>query len=105
MIARGLKKIFKSRTFDPKKFYKKGSSSKRHKKNSEGTKTSNNNNESKLDTCFGCGLPGHVVKDCHILQKKAEKRKLKAKKKFKRAMIAAWNDSDSSESRMMRNKW
>jgi len=31
MIARGLKKMFKLRIFDPKKFYKKGSSSKREK--------------------------------------------------------------------------
>jgi len=39
-----------------------------------------------------------VVKDCPIIQKKAEKRKQKAKKEFKRAMIAALSDSDSSES-------
>jgi len=47
---------------------------------------------------FSCGLPGHVVKDCSILQKKAKKRRQKAKKEFKRAMIAAWSDSDSSKS-------
>ena len=35
MIARGLKKMFKSKKFDPKKFYKKGSSSKRNEKNSK----------------------------------------------------------------------
>jgi len=29
---------------------------------------------------------------------KAKKRKHKAKKEFKRAMIAAWSDSDSSDS-------
>ena len=33
MTARGLKKMFKSTRFDPKKFYKKGSSSKRNEKN------------------------------------------------------------------------
>jgi len=38
------------------------------------------------------------VKDCPVLQMKAEKRKQKAKKEFKRAMIAAWSDSDSSDS-------
>jgi len=38
MIARGLKKMFKSRRFDPKNFYKKGSSSKRNAKNSKVTK-------------------------------------------------------------------
>ena len=73
MIARRIKKMFKSKRFDPKKFYKKGSSSKRHEKNSKGTKTSNNKNESNLSLCFGCGLPGHVEKDCSILQKKVEK--------------------------------
>jgi len=58
-IARGLKMMFKSKRFDPKKFYKKGSSSKRHEKNSKGTRTSYNRNESNLGPCFGCGLPGH----------------------------------------------
>jgi len=44
MIARGLKKMLKPKIFDPKKFYKKGSSSKRNEKNSKGNKTSNNKN-------------------------------------------------------------
>jgi len=35
MIAKGLKKMFNSRRFDLKKFYKKGSSSKRNEKNSK----------------------------------------------------------------------
>jgi len=43
MIARGLKKMLKSKRFDPKKFYKKGSSSKKHEKITKGTKISNNN--------------------------------------------------------------
>ena len=34
-IARGLKMMFKSKRFDPKKFYKKGSSSKRHEKKNQ----------------------------------------------------------------------
>jgi len=38
------------------------------------------------------------VQDSPILQKKAEKRRLKAKKEFQRVMIATWSDSDSSES-------
>jgi len=101
MIARGLKKMLKSRRFDPKKFYKKGSSSKRNEKSSEGNKTSNNKNETNLDPYFGCGLLGHMVKDCPISPKKKnpEKRRQKAKKEFKRVMIAAWSDSDSSESK------
>jgi len=97
MIARGLKKMFKSRRFDPKNFYKKGSSS---KKNSKGNKLSANKNETDLGPCFGCGLPGHMVKDCPIIQKKAEKMKQRAKKEkeIRRVMIAAWSDSDSSDS-------
>ena len=38
MIARRLKKMFTLRRFDSKKFYKKGSSSKRNEKNSKLTK-------------------------------------------------------------------
>jgi len=26
-----------------------------------------------MGSYFGCGLPGHIAKDCLILQKKAEK--------------------------------
>jgi len=40
-----------------------------------------------------------VLKDFPIIQKKVEKRKQKAKKEFKRTMIAAWSDSDSSQSK------
>jgi len=63
----------------------------------KGNKTSNKN-ETNLGPYFGSGLPGDVVKDCPILQKKAKKRRQKAKKEFKRAMMAVWNDSDSSGS-------
>jgi len=80
IIARGLKKMFKSRRFDPKKFYKKGSSSKRNEKISKGNKVSANKNKTDLGLCFGCGLPGHMVKDCPIIQNKAEKMKQRAKK-------------------------
>jgi len=101
MIARRLKKIFKSRRFDPKKLYKKESSSKKNERFSKGTKTSNNKHESNLDPYFGCGWLGHVVKDFPILQKKVEKRKQKAKKEFKR--VAAWSDSDSEIAIMKKN--
>ena len=96
MIARGLKRMFKSRRFDPKKFYRKGSSS---KKTSKGNKFSANKNETDLGPCFGCGLPGHMIKNCPIIQKKAEKMNQIAKKEkeLKRAMIAAWSDSDSHD--------
>ena len=90
--------MFKSKKFDPKKFYKKGSSSSKNEKFSKGTKLINNKNDSNLGPCFGCGLPGHIVKDCPVLQMKAEKHKHKAKKEFRKAMIAAWSDSDSSDS-------
>ena len=47
-IAKGLKKMFKSKKFDPKKFYKKGSSSSKMEKLSKGTKFLNNKNDSNL---------------------------------------------------------
>ena len=107
IIARGLKKMFKSRRFDPKKFYKKGSSSKRNEKISKGNKVSANKNKTDLGLCFGCGLPGHMVKYCPIIQKKAEKMKQRAKKEkeLKRAMIVAPSDSDSSDSDDEESKW
>jgi len=40
MIARGLKKMFKSKRFEPKKFYQNGSSLMRYEKNSKGNKAS-----------------------------------------------------------------
>jgi len=77
MITRGLKKIFKSKKFDPKKFYKKGFSSKKNDKSSKGNKLSNNKNESSLGPSFGCGLPGHVMKDCPIIKKESRKTQTK----------------------------
>jgi len=98
MIARGLTKMLKWKRFDPNKFYEKGYSLKKKEKSSKDNKPLDNKNESNLGPCFGCSLPGHVVKDCPILQKKVEKHKQKAKKEFKKATIAAWSDSDSSNS-------
>ena len=72
MIARGLKKIFKSKKFDPKKFCKKGFSLKKNDKSSKGNALSNNKNKSNLGPCFGCGLLEHVMKDCPIIQKRVE---------------------------------
>ena len=99
MIARASKKMLKSKRFDPKKFYKKGSSSKKNEKFAKGTKISNNNKiESDMGPCFSCGLRGHITKDCPILQKKVEEQKDKTKQEFKRVVIAAWSDSNSSDS-------
>ena len=38
-----------------------------------------------MGPCFGCGLPGHILKDCPALHMKAEKHKQKAKKEFRKA--------------------
>jgi len=38
------------------------------------------------------------MKQCSIIQKRIEKHKQKAKKEFKKAMIATWSDSNSSDS-------
>ena len=75
MIARGLKKMFKSRTFDPKKFYEKGSSSKKDEKSSKGNKTSNKN-ETNFGPCFGCGLPA-CGKGLSDLTKQSQKENAK----------------------------
>ena len=42
-------------------------------------------------------MPGHLLKDCPLIQKMGEKRRFK-KKESKRAMIAAWSDSEASDS-------
>jgi len=52
MITRGLKKMFKSKRFDLKRFYKKGSSSTENEKNSKGNKNFNNKNETNLGPCL-----------------------------------------------------
>jgi len=88
-ITKGLKRLFKSKKFDPQKFYEKGSSSSKNEKFSKGMKFLNNKNDSNLGPCFGCGLPGPILKDCLVLQMKVEKHKQKAKKEFRKAMIAA----------------
>jgi len=66
---------------------------------SKGIKTSNNKNETNFDPCFGCALPGHIVTNCPIIQRKSNQQKQKAKKEFKRAMVNIWSDSDLSESK------
>ena len=50
-----------------------------------------------MDPCFGCGLSEHVMRDRSILQKKAEKWKLKAKE-YKKALIATWSYRNASNS-------
>jgi len=80
MIARGLKKMFKSTRFDPKKFYKKGSPSKRNEKNSKGNKFSNKN-ETNFGPCFGCGLLGPVVKILPYYPKESRKNKAKGQER------------------------
>ena len=39
---------------------------------------------------------GNLLKDCPLIQNKREKQKFK-KKENKRAMIATWNDSETSD--------
>jgi len=63
-IVKGLKKMFKSKKFDPKKFYKNGSSSSKTEKLSKGTKFLNNKNDSNLGPCFEVD---YIVKDCAVL--------------------------------------
>jgi len=73
MIAIGLKKVFTSKKFNSKKLYKKGFSPMNNDKSSKGNKLSNNKNKSNLGPCFGYGLPGCVMKDYPIMQKRVGK--------------------------------
>ena len=63
-------------------------------------KSSNSSNKSKTLTCFECGDPDHLVKDCpQKKNKKYDKEKDKDYEKKKHAMVASsWSDSDSSDS-------
>ena len=68
-IFRGLKKVFKSNRFNLKKSTKKGP--KRNERSSKGRKFSNSN-ESNMGSFFGCGLPGHVMKNGQSYNIKSE---------------------------------
>ena len=46
-----------------------------------------NKDNTNVSSCYGCGMPGHSLKDCPLIQKVGEKRTFK-KKENKRAMIA-----------------
>jgi len=85
----GLKKKFNQRGFDSK-----GSTLKRNEKLKGKFFNKDNTN---VSSCYGCGMPGHLLKDCPLIQKMGESWRFK-KKENRRAMIAAWSDSDTSES-------
>ena len=95
LIVRGLNKMGLKKKFNQRGFNSKGPSLKRNEKFSKG-KFSHKDN-TNVSSCYGCGMPGHLLKDCQLIQKKGESRRFK-KKDSKRAMIAAWSDSDTSES-------
>ena len=56
-----------------------------------------NKDNTNVSSCYDCGMSGHLLKDCPLIQKMGESRRFK-KKENRRAMIAAWSDSDTSES-------
>jgi len=70
---------------------------KRNERSSKGRQCFNNN-ESNMVPLFSCELLGCIVKDCPISQKKAKKQRQKAKKELKKAMVAIWSNSDTSNS-------
>ena len=49
-----------------------------------------------VSSCYGCGMPGHLLKDCPLIQKMGESQRFK-KKDNKRAQIATWSNSDTSD--------
>ena len=59
--------------------------SKRNGKTSKGKNSSKV--ETNLDTCYGYGLPGYIIKDYLNTKKRNEKKTFNIKKKNKKAMI------------------
>ena len=82
LIVRDVNKMGLRKKFNHKSFNQKGSTFKRNEKGK-----SYNKNETNVSACYGCGVPGHMLKDCPLLQKVGERRKFK-RKKNKKAMIA-----------------
>jgi len=56
-----------------------------------------NKNSTNVSSCYGCGMPRHLLTDYLLIPKMREKWRVK-KNDNKRAMIAAWNDSEMSDS-------
>ena len=95
LIVRGLNKMGMKKKFNQRGFNTKGSMSKRNEKYAKGKFVNKEN--ANITSCYGCGIPGHLLKDCPLIQKMGEKRRFK-KKENRKAMIAAWSDSETSES-------
>jgi len=51
-----------------------------------------NKDNPNTNLCYGCGMKGHLLKDCPLLQKIGKNRKFKMKKDNKKVMVAAWSD-------------
>lgn len=47
-----------------------------------------------MGTYCACGLLGHTIKNCLKTKKRNENMKFMVKKGNKKAMIAAWSDSE-----------
>ena len=95
LIVQGLNKIGLKKRFNQRGFNTKGSTSKRTEKYTTGKFLNKDN--TNIGSCYGCGMPSHLLKDQPLIQKMGKKRKLK-KKEIKRAMIAAQSDSKTSDS-------
>jgi len=54
-------------------------------------------NDTNVNPCYGYGMPGHMLKDCHLIQDR-RKMKFKTKTNNKKALIATWSDSEMSDS-------
>ena len=51
-----------------------------------------------INSCYGYGMTDYLLKYYPLLQKIRENQKFKMEKDNKKAMVAAWSDSESSES-------
>ena len=96
LIVRGLNKMGLKKRFNQRGSNQRGPMFRRNDKMSKG-KFINKDNP-YTNSCYGCGMTDHLLNDCPPLQKISENRKSKMKKDNKKAMVAAWSDSESSES-------
>jgi len=78
----GLKKRFNQRGSNQR-----GSTFRRNEKFSTGKFTNKDN--SNANSYYGCGMTGHLLKDCPLIQKDRRKSNVKMNKDNKKAMVFA----------------
>jgi len=96
LIGQGLNKMGLKKRFNQRGSNQRGPMFRRNDKMSKGKFINKDN--SHTNSCYGCSMANHLLKDYPLLQKIGKNRKFKTKKDNKKAMADAWSDSESSES-------